>query len=324
MVHMDGDLKSNNIIGIDIGYGFTKTCGQNGVKIFNTAVTPTVPVETFGTITPITVNDKKFLVGGEALKEGFGLIETRTSSFIGSDSWIAVLGQALHINKFDIFRKGVIVLGIPPGHYDNVYAEELTKAIKKSSIICNKKNYNLLLAVIKIIPQGAGVFFSYFSLDKDADKKDVAIIDIGHHTIDMVLFSKGKYVEKATRSFPFGISVILDDIAKAFYRKHKLAIGHEKSLEILKKGHLTIFEEEYILDELQGMLSSYAEQITSLSENFFEGLSYYSPEVGIISGGGALALKDLIKIRYKLFIMDNPETLNAVGFWRYGMTIAEE
>lgn len=40
----------DNCIGIDIGYGFTKTFNSEGAKIFPTAVTRVIPVSTFSEI----------------------------------------------------------------------------------------------------------------------------------------------------------------------------------------------------------------------------------------------------------------------------------
>ncbi len=82
-------------IGVDIGYGFTKTYNSKGPKVFPTSLTKAVPVATFSDLRAIVVNGEKFLVGEDAIREGKGLIDTRTTTFVKSNAWLAALGYAL-------------------------------------------------------------------------------------------------------------------------------------------------------------------------------------------------------------------------------------
>ena len=81
-------------IGVDIGFGYTKSTGAGGGKRFPTAVSLMTAEATFSQLAPVLVNGKKYLVGEEAEREG-GSLETRTSEFVGSDAWLAILGHAL-------------------------------------------------------------------------------------------------------------------------------------------------------------------------------------------------------------------------------------
>ena len=85
-------------LGIDIGYGFTKTFNSGGGKMFPTAVTTMIPRSTFREIETITANGEKFLVAENALLEGKWVLDTRNTGFVGSNGWLAVLGHSLSIN----------------------------------------------------------------------------------------------------------------------------------------------------------------------------------------------------------------------------------
>lgn len=309
-------------IGLDIGYGFTKTYNSDGARIFPTTVTKVVPLATFSDLKPVIVNNEKFLVGDNALREGKGLIDTRTTTFIRSNAWLAVLGYALSLNSHDPEpdKNGAIVLGIPPGEYSKKASEEISKAIRESVISYDNQRYTFTESHIKVIPQGAGIFFSYIMDNHDDFRKNVAVIDIGHYTIDMLFFSGGKYIEGATRSSQIGISLILDDICRAFYRKYRLSIQHKEAYRLVTQGSITILEEPYTIADTSDIVLPYASQIISIINGFFENL-HNRPEIGIVGGGGVTSLRGFVKLKYKLHIVNDPIMANAMGYWYYARGI---
>ena len=198
-------------IGIDIGYGFTKTCrSEKDRQIFPTAVAMMAKEGAFAEMSPVVVNGHRYLVGKEAEREG-GTIDTRQSGFVASDAWLAVLGHCLRINDFS---NGEIVLGVPPGMYAKEYSRKIVDAIRASDIRVNGEPYRVS-GNIRIIPQGAGIFFRHIKDYPEDFRKNVAVIDIGHHTVDMVFFAEGKYVESATESQEIGVSFVLDSIVNS-------------------------------------------------------------------------------------------------------------
>jgi len=304
-------------IGVDIGYGFTKTFSSGGGKVFPTAVTGIVPAATFGEINTATANNEKFLTGYDALREGKGLLNTRTTGFIRSNAWLAVLGYALnHSNYEPEQKKGAIVLGIPPGQYSKSVASEIAESVKESIIYYNDHKFSFNENRILIIPQGAGIFFLYVVHNRGDYKKDIAIVDIGHYTVDMLLFSDGKYIEGATQSNPIGVSLILDDICRAFYKKYRFSISQRQAQKLLDTESITIFEESHTLDNLSVIVSSYAKQIAALIDGFFESLNE-KPEIAICGGGGVVVLRGRIKLRHKLHIISDPVLANCMGYWYY-------
>ena len=133
----------DNAIGIDIGYGSTKTYNGSGGRIFPTAITSMVPEETFGEVRPIEVNGEKFLVGEDVLSKW--VIDTRRIGFLGSNAWLASLAQAIVTNGLDPedMDGKKIVLGVPPGHYSKNTARKLTNVINSSIFNYNGKHYEL-------------------------------------------------------------------------------------------------------------------------------------------------------------------------------------
>ncbi len=306
-------------IGIDIGYGYTKSCSSRGKQIFPTIVTEVIPQGGFGELSPVKVGEKHFLVGEEALREGKVLVDTRTTTFVKSPGWLAVLGYALSGNGFAPERN-IIVLGLPPGQYSRELSEELANVISRTTFRHNGREYSVPFYSIRIIPQGAGIFFSYVAMNPQDFREDIAVVDIGHYTVDMVMFSKGKYVEGAAKSEGLGISMLLDEICRAFNKEFGLTIRHHDAYKILKYGELNILGESYRIHHLNEIISTYTAQISTIIDEFFENLTC-KPRIGLVAGGGALALKGNVSLKYKLYMLDTPEFANAMGYWYYGKEV---
>jgi hypothetical protein len=302
-------------IGIDIGYGFTKTRSAEGGNRFPTAVSLMATEATFSELAPVRVNGKRYLVGEEAEREG-GSLETRTSEFVASDAWLAILGHALNAHKFE---SGAIVLGVPPGVYSREYTERIIESIKASEISAGNTGHYSLNGNIRIIPQGAGIFFRYIKYRPDDLKKNIAVIDIGHHTVDMTLFSHGRYVETATESKEIGVAEVLDNIIKRFYREHRDTIGYKEAVDILTAGSVTYMGRQWSVDA-GDEVARYSGQINSVINRYLKKLSV-KPDIGIVAGGGAEVIQRFIRSDHKLLMVTEPAMANAVGYWYYGMEV---
>ena len=304
----------SDCIGIDIGYGFTKTCSGAERQIFPTAITLMAGEPTFSDVKPVVVSGRRFLVGKEAEREGT-TIDTRHSHFVTSDAWLAILGHALHLHGS---VRGDIVLGVPPGMYSRAYGQRIRDAVKRSDIRISDEPYRFN-GNVKIIPQGAGIFFRHVKDHPEDFKKNVTVIDIGHHTLDMTFFCNGKYVESATESQELGISLILDSTIKAFYREHRFSIGFKGALDILREGQITHLGMRYALD-IRDEIARYIQRINSVLDRYLEKLPV-TPDIGILGGGGALVLKDMANFRHRLLLISEPAMANAVGYYHFGSSV---
>lgn len=298
-------------IGIDIGYGFTKTCRAGDRRIFPTAVTLMATESTFSEVNPIVVNGHRFLIGKEAEREG-ATLDTCRSTFVASDAWVAILGECLRINGFPC---GEVVLGVPPGMYCREYSQKILDAVRKAEIRINREPCRIG-GDIRIIPQGAGIFFRHLKEHPEDYGKNVAIIDIGHHTVDMVLFSGRKYVESARQSREIGVYQILDDIVNTFYRQHRLQIGSRDAIGILRGGQVTHLGISYPLD-ITEEVNRYVRRLESVIDRYLEKLPV-RPDVGVLGGGGAVMIDHLVNLSHRLLMVNEPALANAVGYWLYG------
>ena len=313
------------LIGIDIGYCYTKTCftTPNGVaySIFPTAISTHVEHSSFGhVVDTIKVNGQTFAVGEGVVREGIGLISTIREDFLLSDAYFAALGYCLSRYKSPL---QLMVLGLPPGYYSKGYVSDMTKKIKEAEIQDHERR--IILPEIKVIPQGSGIFFSYVANSSpEAFEKNVAVLDIGYHTLDLVFFLKGKYIQSAAKSFPLGVSRIYEEIKRAFNKAHRAFIKSDQSIEkIIKDGYMEIAGITYTLD-IASIVTSYASQVGTLVERYIQNLPSET-ELIVLGGGGAVLLPKMLKehIKYRMSLAPDPQFANARGFFEYGKQIIQ-
>lgn len=303
-----------NCVGIDIGYGFTKTHTDEGSLIFPTAVSEFHQKITFSDLQTIKVNGEQYIVGEQALNEG-RTVDTRTSSFVTSNAWIAILSHALsEVN----FSGGELVLGVPPGLYTKEYGDRILDSMKRAEISIGRQSdpyrFN---GNVRIIPQGVGIYFAYVNNHPEDYSKNVVVVDIGHRTVDMISIADEKYVERAKMTKNLGVSCVLDDIIANFASTYRLEITHREALKILKDGKLSHIGNDYPIDPREE-LHAYATQLTSVIENYLE--NTLSVDRIILGGGGSIIVKDLITLRHSMIAVEKPEYANAMGYWWFGMT----
>lgn len=309
----------NMVLGVDIGYGYTKCFfGRNnseiGSHIFRTAVSRFIPRATFAESIPsYNVNGEEFIVGDDAIREG-KLLNTRRKEFVGSNAYYAILSHAMHVTVNAPLN--VLVLGLPPGQYTKEYVEELTESMRKVKAFDPDGNLLNIPPIVKFIPQGAGIFFSHVINENPSDySRKVVVLDIGYYTVDMLFFDKGKYVEGVARSFPFGVFEIYESIKKAFTQEHKIYLKNDESVDtLIKTGFVDVAGVQYKFD-CSKAYEFYSAQINSALEEYVEGLP---SEVDVIlaGGGGVRFLNNIC--RYKITSVVNPQIANAVGYFEYG------
>lgn len=306
----------NSVIGIDIGYGYTKSFIMNdGIPrklILPTAVSLYAPDFSFGPRIPtIRVNTQKFAVGEELLINGFPCENPVRGDFTGSPSYMAILGYVLSRNGF---LGDVLVTGLPPTFYNEEMVEKLTEEFRRQWIVDEQGRVIIIPETIKIIPQGAGIFFNYVTNYPNIFQKNTLVLDIGYYTFDLVFFSGGKYVEEVAASFPMGVRVVYDKIKKLFSRVHGTFPKDDDTMEeIIRFGKYTDFGEEYSLD-VREIIESYKAMVNTTVKSH---LGKVTKKVDyVLAGGGGINLfRETMK---SVISVNDPQFANAMGFYEYG------
>jgi plasmid segregation protein ParM len=311
-----------SILGVDIGYGFTKSYysknssdASHYFHTFPTAVSRFVPRTTFSDKSiVINVNGDNFSLAENALREGTGLIKTRRKDFVGSKAYFAILALSLIRT---LRNPAALILGLPPGQFSKEYTESLIQKLRSVDIFATLEgagNDRLVFPEsVKFIPQGAGIFFSYI---RDDYYKNVAVLDVGYYTLDLLFLTKGKYVEKSARSYPLGVCDIYEQAKKLFYQEHRTFLKSDKSVDALLTGNkIEIAGRSYELD-INEIIKPYTSQVISVIESYIEELPD-DPDI-FIAGGGGVKFFENANLKYDMRLVAQPQLANAKGFFEYG------
>ena len=307
--------------GLDIGYGDTK--GFDGVNIisFPTAVSMVIDQDGFDPKTCVIVDNEKFYAGSDVKGESLWF-DPRTADFVGSTRWAAVLAKALKDSCFNTFRNS-IVLGMPAAQYSRTKASNIVHQLKQRYITFgNGDRVDLSNSNISFVPQGLGIYIKYVSDTKINYKRlRIAVADIGYHTIDLVTMYQGKYLNDHAKSYPLGISKLLDTIAKEFCCKYGFFINRKRALDFVTNRRVEWLGELYEVDNIDDFIKKYVNEVADIINNYMESQDI---DIGIAGGGGTYTLVNFLKLKKKLALVESPESANAVGYWHYGMLNQED
>lgn len=302
-------------LGIDIGYGYTKTYDGASYNLFRTAVISMSAKPPSKETTLAIVNGEEYLVGKKAEK---CMLQTMIPNFVASKPWLAVLSHALKLNDF---RTGTIVLGLPPGVYTSAYKETIVDSIKKSNLIADgmklkfrsDDNPENNIAVI-IIPQGAGIYFSHIMNHPEDMKKDIVVFDVGYHMMNITMFSEGKYVDNIAESIMLGVSVMLEEIKKAYLREYRMLVCDDDAIKAFTNGENACFKQN--IPPISMNTRFYVDQVISVIQSYIYRL-HSTPHIILMGGGAVIILKGMLDIGYPFQLVDRPQYANAVGYWLY-------
>lgn len=313
----------SNVMGVDIGYGYTKVCGDKLSKVIPSQIAKLKTRGAFGTYSDtITVNGQTFVVGDDIDNIGDYSV---SSEFLGTSEYLALLGRALTLSK----STAVLVLGLPPGLYDEERIEKLEKIILAANIVAGNGDKVPVPEAVKFVPQGAGIYFDYIGSSQQRNMQarsgNIVIIDIGSYTLDIVLFSSGRYIAGAARSYPLGISKLLNSIKTQFSKIHGVFLNNDdNAMKLIREGSYTHFGKTYNMN-IEPLLDEYINQkvvkaVRNYASELRESTNKSVDEI-VIGGGGVNCIGQLMS---QAVIIEDPQMSNARGYYQYGRRQAEK
>lgn len=290
-----------SIIGIDLGYDYTKT---SDYLLFASRCTESQPL----------LGGKKLKIDGNTyyIGEGRGTVELNK---IESDVTKACLFYAL--GKSQLGNEGIkIVTGLPIGHFQT-QQDELKHMIlnNRYKTICvdGETEKRIYIDDVKIYPQGAGALFG------QQIYSSVIIIDIGGRTVDIAYFTYQDGARNLVKSGTLfcGMLSLYDTIISVVNSKFGLSLDSSFARYILSNG-LQVNGIEQDITFIKPIL---AEHIESICENVR--VNYPANATPIyLCGGGAAALFPAFQKKFpNVKMLNNSQFANAIGFKKVGETI---
>ncbi len=201
------------VIGIDVGFGFTKACMGNERVIFKSIIGESSEIQFFSNIAEnsetsnlhISIDNKSYYIGE------FAEIQSNVRQFtLDQDKLLNEFLKLLALTAIGTSIKEEnatvnVVSGLPVIYlrkYHRKFSEILSgkHRITFHSMDGKKVTKNIHINKVKMMPQPIGSIFNLLMDEEgkiatqDLIKKKVGIIDIGFRTTDVTIFDKLQYI----------------------------------------------------------------------------------------------------------------------------------
>ena len=299
------------IIGIDVGFGFTKAYNGKNSVIFKSLIGDATDIQFRSLLGDdsstsnlhITLDDKSYFLGSYAeLQSNIREFTLDQEKLI--EDFVKILAIAAAGICTDKPGPINVVSGLPVG-----YLKRDTKKFKKmirgthEITFHNRDGQDVTKKVtidkIHIIPQPIGSIFNLIFddhgriTDKNLATQKLGVVDIGFRTSDFSIFDHLQYIERGSSTMDTGISKCFSVIANKLRQESNINIELYRMFQFIESGMIKIRGKEYNISNLKKRVynhaaSAIASDLNRLWENDWDIDSI------ILSGGGSVELSEYL------------------------------
>jgi plasmid segregation protein ParM len=327
------------IVGVDIGYGYTKAVGEDRQVVFPSVIGKAeriryqndlrrahLPDDLSGT-TLITEEGDRF-VGELALLQSrvqWTLLDrSRVEDPSARLLFLAALSELA--GGAHATREYSVVTGLPVNWY--VDREKVVQQLAGRHVVrrVNGKQivHRLTVADVLVVPQPFGSLFDALLgpdgqiVDEDLAHGRLGVVDIGTYTTDYVLVDALRYVEKGSGTIATAMSKAYALIGRSLLDSYGLELRMHEVDQAVRRGHVTVYGErreiEWLVSPVLDALST--EILAQAGTLWGDGRDLAAI---LVTGGGAHVLGERIRDRYRhARLIGNAALANVNGFLKYG------
>lgn len=329
------------VLGIDIGFGFTKVAGGKDPLIFKSILGDVTHLQfwsDFSEVSPaeyfhVTIDGKTYFVG--ALAENQSNVRHFT---LDQDKLISDFVKILALTAVGFMgteNEPINVVSGLPIIYFKEKKDAFTEILKgKHEIIFTQpdgKTVRKLISIDKVcmLPQPIGSALNVVLnddgklIDQDLAKKKVGVIDIGFRTTDITILDHLQYIDRGSQTLDTGISKAFSIISNKLRERSNTNVELYRMYKAAESGSIKIKGQEYnfsgIRDQVYARL---AEIIASEIERLWA--EDWDIDKILFTGGGSMVLAqfltpliigNMIPLRGKVDARLN----NVRGYLKYGL-----
>jgi len=331
------------IVGVDIGFGFTKVTDGRQVEVFKSVLGDPADIQFreslmdgSSTLPPhrhIETEDGAWFVGELAESQSRGRTFT-----LDQDKLIAGFLRTLTLTALastvEDGKPVRLVTGLPISYYRR-HKDELVEKLQKRHEFATidhqgvRTTRSVNIDRVRVIPQPFGTMFHLLLNDfgKAADRRlateKIGIIDIGFKTADYTISNKTRYSERGSQSTDAGIAKAFKGIAAALHEKSGVNVELYRLYDAVSQGSIKIRGRTFDLEKItahamQRLASSIANEVNQLWADDWD------IDTIVVTGGGGAALAPYLSgqlVGQVLEVKADEDTrLNNVrGYQKYGV-----
>ena len=326
------------IVGIDVGFGFTKAYNGKNSVIFKSLIGDAADIQFRSSLGDasatsnlhITLNDKAYFLGS------YAELQSNIPEFtLDQEKLIEDFIKILAITAAGICTTSAgpinVVTGLPVG-----YLKRDTRRLKEMIRGTHEITYHngqdetrkITIDKVHVIPQPIGSIFNLIFDDngKLGDRalagSKLGVVDIGFKTTDVSIFDHLQYIERGSSTMDTGISKCFSVIANKLRQESNINIELYRIFKFVESGMIKIKGKEYNIANLKKRVyttsaSAIAEDLNRLWENDWDIDSI------ILSGGGSVPLAEHLIPRIEGNVIPIQKNLdarfnNVQGYLKFG------
>ena len=328
------------ILGIDVGFGFTKATNGKEFIIFKSLFGEAREIQfqmnigesSLSDNLHVTIGDQSYFVGDYAEKQSNVTQFTLHQESLLTDftSILALTAAGSITEKYLPIR---VVTGLPIG-YLKQYHQQFAKILTGQHDITyhnpdgTEFSRKINIDKVLIIPQPLGSIFNLLMDDcgkivnKELTRQKVGVVDIGFRTTDFSVFDQLRYVERGSTTTDTGISKSLGVISKKLSEECDVNVEVYRLYNAMKTGFIKIRGKEYNISKLIDQVFSHsARTIANDVERLWA--NDWDMDTIILTGGGSVEMAEHIQplITGNVIPLENSIDIrmnNVQGYLKYG------
>lgn len=331
-----------DILGIDIGFGFTKATNGRDTMVFKSV---------YGEATALQFQEQ--ILDGAQAQEHLQIEVDGASCFVGelaerqSDVRFFTLDQEQFVSQFaktlalaaaahlaDNHIPVNLVTGLPIGHYKR-HKRELADILQGTHEVAlidangKRQEKSININKVRVIPQPFGSMFNLMLNDlgelgdKRLVKEKIGVIDVGFRTSDYTVSDKMRYSERGSRTTDSGISRAFNVIAGKIREKSGVNVELYRLYDAVETGTIKIRGQEFDLSNLvEQVFSQLANTVASEVDRLWAD-DWDIDAIVITGGGGAVLARHLQPLIHGQILQsdvmhDDSRLNNVAGYWKFG------
>lgn len=299
------------IVGIDVGFGFTKAYNGTNSVIFKSLIGDATTIQfrsllgddSSSSNIHITLDDKSYFIGSYAeLQSNIREYTLDQDKLI--EDFVKILAITAAGLVTDTSAPINVVSGLPVGYLkrDSKKFKEMIRGVHEitfHNLDGKDVKKRVHIDQIHVIPQPIGSIFNLIFDDAGKIKdrglatQKLGVVDIGFKTTDLSIFDHLQYIERGSSTMDTGISKCFSVIANKLRQESNISIELYRMFKFIESGMIKIRGREYNISNLKKRVynhsaSAIASDLNRLWENDWD------IDTIVLSGGGSIELAEFI------------------------------
>lgn len=329
------------VIGLDIGFGFTKASNGKRSIVFKSVYGEANDVQFREQLLATTSQDEHLQIELDGKSYFAGELAERQSverfftldqkQFIRDFTRVlALVPLSRMVSRQDPVK---LVVGLPVSYYRR-YKADLSKILKAQHELAvfspkgEREETVVRITDVRVVPQPFGALMNLMLNDigevrdrRFTDEK-IGVIDIGFRTTDFTIADRTRYSERGSRTVESGIARAFTTIASKLHEISGVNIELFRLFDAVDKGSIKIYGKRFDLTSIKEQAFTQLASAIATEANRLWAADWDIDRVLISGGGGAVLAPYVTKLVRGENIPQDPaqdsRLNNVMGYCKYG------